>query len=374
MKFDSYDRKKLYEEVWNEPMITVSKRYGISGRGLAKVCRRLGIPTPGNGYWTKVKAGIAVERKSLPEIDNQCELKQSELQLDKLNFLPQDKIELIRSVCLKTVVPNQLLNPHKLVENTKKFYETKDKSRDYPRDQVLHISVSTPLLHRSLLFMDTLLKTIEALGYKIMNSSKDTKLFIGQEEIKILLVEKYHNVPHEMTAKEKSNKSLYGIVPRDFDQVPTKKLTFVIDEYHVKRKTWSDGTRKQLEAQIIDIIITLIVSSEDLRIVREKFRERDKKWKEEWDRRTLQGELQKKELKMIEELCEQANDYNQAISIIKYIEALEKALEFSTDEAQKKEMVKYIAWARNKADWINPIIAYDDPILGKKHNNGQYEE
>ena len=44
-----YDRKKLYNEIWDEPKITVSKRYGISGRGLAKVCRRLGIPTPGNG-------------------------------------------------------------------------------------------------------------------------------------------------------------------------------------------------------------------------------------------------------------------------------------------------------------------------------------
>lgn len=51
----SYDRKKLYEEIWNEPMYIVAKRYEISDRALKKVCDKLQIPTPYVGYWAKAK-------------------------------------------------------------------------------------------------------------------------------------------------------------------------------------------------------------------------------------------------------------------------------------------------------------------------------
>ncbi|MGM9589849.1 MAG: hypothetical protein ACI3V0_06715 [Faecousia sp.] len=52
-----YDREKLYNEVWAEPVSTVSKRYGISNAALAKACRQRGIPLPPRGYWAKAKAG-----------------------------------------------------------------------------------------------------------------------------------------------------------------------------------------------------------------------------------------------------------------------------------------------------------------------------
>jgi hypothetical protein len=41
-----YDRNKLYEEVWSQPVQTVAKSYGVSGRGLGKVCSKLKVPVP----------------------------------------------------------------------------------------------------------------------------------------------------------------------------------------------------------------------------------------------------------------------------------------------------------------------------------------
>jgi transcriptional regulator with XRE-family HTH domain len=35
-----FEREKLYEEIWAEPMMQVAKRYGISDGGLAKICKR----------------------------------------------------------------------------------------------------------------------------------------------------------------------------------------------------------------------------------------------------------------------------------------------------------------------------------------------
>lgn len=62
-----YDREKLYKEVWKEPMIIVSKRYGISNVSLKKACVRLQIPTPGPGYWTIKRSGGQVECPPLPK-------------------------------------------------------------------------------------------------------------------------------------------------------------------------------------------------------------------------------------------------------------------------------------------------------------------
>jgi hypothetical protein len=38
-----YNREKIYEEIWSEPIQHVAKRYKISDVGLAKVCRKLNI-------------------------------------------------------------------------------------------------------------------------------------------------------------------------------------------------------------------------------------------------------------------------------------------------------------------------------------------
>ena len=40
-------REELYEDVWSQPMLTLARRYGMSDRGLAKLCSRHRIPVPG---------------------------------------------------------------------------------------------------------------------------------------------------------------------------------------------------------------------------------------------------------------------------------------------------------------------------------------
>lgn len=61
------ERVALYEAVWDEPMIKVSERYGISDVGLRKICARMDIPVPRLGYWAKERVGRAPVRPDLPE-------------------------------------------------------------------------------------------------------------------------------------------------------------------------------------------------------------------------------------------------------------------------------------------------------------------
>jgi hypothetical protein len=60
-----FEREKLYEEIWAEPMMQVAKRYGISDVGLAKICKKMNIPRPPRGYWTKKSYGVSTRKEHL---------------------------------------------------------------------------------------------------------------------------------------------------------------------------------------------------------------------------------------------------------------------------------------------------------------------
>jgi len=74
-----FTRQQLYDLVWSEPVAKLAAGYGISDVGLAKACRRAGIPVPERGYWTKVASGQRVKKRSLPPcalgIDDRIKIK-----------------------------------------------------------------------------------------------------------------------------------------------------------------------------------------------------------------------------------------------------------------------------------------------------------
>lgn len=68
MEIIRLSRKELYELVWQEPMLALSKKYQISDTGLRIICKRLNIPVPLMGYWQKVKYGKKVNIPKLPDL------------------------------------------------------------------------------------------------------------------------------------------------------------------------------------------------------------------------------------------------------------------------------------------------------------------
>lgn len=61
-----FERDKLYDEVWSEPLTKLAKKYGLSDNGLRKVCKAMNIPLPQAGHWAKVAAGHRVGKIPLP--------------------------------------------------------------------------------------------------------------------------------------------------------------------------------------------------------------------------------------------------------------------------------------------------------------------
>jgi hypothetical protein len=59
-------REELYKQVWSRPILSIAKEFGISDRGLGKICERFEIPVPPRGYWAKHAAGIRTPKSPLP--------------------------------------------------------------------------------------------------------------------------------------------------------------------------------------------------------------------------------------------------------------------------------------------------------------------
>lgn len=60
-------RRDLYELVWSTPVTKLAEQFGISDRGLAKICERHRVPTPPRGYWAKLEAGAKPKKAVFAE-------------------------------------------------------------------------------------------------------------------------------------------------------------------------------------------------------------------------------------------------------------------------------------------------------------------
>lgn len=62
----TFTRKEIYNLVWSKSLLSLSKEYQISDNGLRKICKRLNIPLPPQGYWQKSSYFKERNKRKLP--------------------------------------------------------------------------------------------------------------------------------------------------------------------------------------------------------------------------------------------------------------------------------------------------------------------
>ncbi len=377
--YESYDREQLYAEVWAEPVTTVAARYGVSDVMLKKACKKLKVPTPGRGYWQKVKAGARIARPPLPKYDGRQVMRTGnpgEYADDRRRHeavIAQVKPEKT-GPAIK--VSGQLRNPHPLVEKAQeRFREIWSVSRE--KDPVVHlkanylnIRVAKSSAHRALRIMDAVVKALTGQGHRIgfQESWKRTYVVIDGEEICFILYERLKQVPHTKTPEEikDEKRGYHGFAPA-FDQLPTGLLTLSIDyPGYLPCKRWGDTVKRKLEDRLDEFVAGLKLAAAHARLITEKRREEERLREEARERERLAEELRAEELEKFEELEEQAGDWHRARVIREYIDAMEAALDAGLPEEELARRREYIAWAREKVAWLDPLVAKEDRILGKR--------
>ena len=157
----------------------MAKELGISDVALAKICKKLNVPKPPLGYWTKVEVGQQVRKPPLPKVSgtgrNEIWIRANEkkLQADTQDPSLAELLKSERDPANKIIVHDSLRNAHPLVAQTREALanggtDAYGKVRpNHSKGPHLDIRVSKNCVRRALLILDALLKGLESRGFSI---------------------------------------------------------------------------------------------------------------------------------------------------------------------------------------------------------------
>jgi hypothetical protein len=382
-----YEREKLYEEVWTDPVVTVAKRYGISDVGLRKICKRLGVPLPPAGHWAKIYAGQKIARPKLPSHKGETTYS-SNRYVDESPELPpppepaavaeQRAYEALPEH--RIVVRDTLDDAHRFVRATEKGFRKPQIGGNgvttWPSGKcVLDIAVSTEHRNRALLLMDTLLKAMQTRGFKVYaqplegrpdSDFRRINVEVLGERLGLKLTEKTRREERALTdvekAKQRHDKLFRPLNPWTY--FPTGLFSLVIlDEYRRDRTRISDRKNGvHLEEQLNDIVVSIVAEAfkqkHQRQVALENRQRAELEMRERWERQRIR----EGQLRLLDKLEQQALKWERAERLRAYANSMEKlAIESGHDLKEETSLTERLEWIRHKADWLDPMVASSWP-------------
>jgi len=382
-----YKREELYDQVWATPMTELAKSHGISDVALAKICKKLGVPRPGRGYWARKSAGAKVKKKPLRV------LKKGELEEYRIErwIDPLADAEIGEEATLllqkhddpanEIQVAMELQNPHRLIRKSAGALRRQSKSQDLLRQKrsCLDITASRGALDRALCVMDALLKGIEARGLVVeltepepvpasgygrqaYTRPSETRVQILGSVISFGIEEGVDISKIEPKRSSRANEDSWFYRP-DYHHEPNSKLALKLKSHvlGIRRETWADGKRQRIENCLHPFVTELILGAERERQDRLE-KKRLQQIREEDLRRQREAErIRQIEAARTEDLHERFGKWNLANSLTDYIDAVENAARARGDDTSpESDLGKWLEWASAYAGSLKQA-AVDDP-------------
>jgi hypothetical protein len=363
-------RTELYELVWSVPMTRVAKRLGISDVGLAKACRRAGIPVPERGYWAKSRHGKKVQRKPLPPVRSHGQetivIVPPELKppLPKLELPPevQRQVEQESAPERRIQVTKTLSNPYPIIGA---WLEQERRARDAWRASDLNWprQYAKSIEKRRLRILSTLFKELEKRGFKpTVEAGNPYWVFVyqGEEKIEFTLKERERQRRMELAKEEKKDPYNLG---RAWKQVreATGELAFRIRslQYSSAQAEWRDDPDHPLEDQLNAIVAGFFMAGEVLRRHRLGRQEAERRYAEAERERWEQEERHRKEAERVQELLRCVSAWRQAAEIRAYVEAVRTTDETTQQKTGTAHLDEWASWALAQADRLDPLLSTD---------------
>ena len=326
---NSITRKELYKLVWSKPIMELSKEFGLSDRGLGRVCERHDIPKPPRGYWRKIETGQEIKIPKLPATKD----KWKETISITRNIGPALSESLASQIKEhmpeKIIIPTETRKFHPLIKSTEK-------------------TIRKDLRQRRNLFLQALFFELEKHGYEIEVQEGFFKIFFEKECIYLNISEHLKRHKRQLTEKE-TKKKLYSVQKWHYEYEETGKLKISLHRYTPGSysnwliKSFLDSKNEPVEAKINDIYKSII---EYLFKERE---ERIRKEEEELIRREKEKQVRIKK-KKTEILLGETKSFMLATNIRKYIKAKEKAYNAGTIQ-----MIDFEEWKNFAINYANEI-------------------
>lgn len=359
-------REILYQKIWEIPAIKLALELGISDVALGKICKKLDIPKPPPGYWSRVQFGYKISIPSLPPAKKDIPSGAYVTPTEKQKCSPVtdkkvlDKVAQVTQPINKIKVSDSLRNPHPLTKQTKEILSN-SKPDDYGaligrwKEDCLDIRVSKSSLKRSLLIMDALIKALEKNGMRFSGSKQrrgETEISNNDSQLYIKLHEGFKRFKRELTAEEKKKSWMYD----RYQYEPSNKFVLTLHGFYLGSKAWSDRDTKSLEDQLSKIVADIIEVFEVIR--QRKIEEKIQSQRKLEDQQLREEELQRirEEVARREQLELLARDWRKGKDISDYLEAFEEYFfaEKGKIDPDSPE-AKWLVWAKAHAERLNPL-------------------
>jgi len=384
-------RVDLYSAVWSKPMMKLAEEFGISGRGLAKLCERLKVPVPPRGYWRKVSLGQSIKKIPLPEVEftrydqwkNQTSLDDLERRrkavIEHSEIFNNPDIEIkdkdIQEIASNTLRAEQARNPMVIVseqDNTspmvKKFLISQTRNKNNLRStnyrDTLAIDVTNSCALRAALLMESLLQGFKERRWDFSIEKEDVsphaRMFVNLfgQRIYFSIIEPVTNKRFPLTEKERKayeEDHPYGRVPK-YRYIPTAtgRLLLSINDGKRVYQSWEDRGKQLIEASIKEIMLGFIYvaiqsSNETILAL-----EREQRLKLEQARKLEEERLKRLDAKRYEKLIADSEAYSQMKKIQNYVEYVKNQAQDQAAEPDS-EISKWMEWAQSKINDLNPL-------------------
>lgn len=359
----TWDRHELYEKVWQFPLRRLAAEYGISDVGLAKVCRKLEIPLPGLGHWTKIACGHSIPRPPLPALENVPVLVR-QIRKPEIAVLPEDtpELERIKRVALSaTPIVTKAMLTHPLIEKTRHVLNnvpSKNKEKLYASHELewLDLRVTKDCLSRALRIMAALIHMLDQEGFKVAvekKATESTSVVVYGEKIRFGLIERFKQIK----PTPKPTASAYSYNPVTLES--TGILSIEVWNYYSggPQKVWRDREGAKLEEQLPGCVAGMMrIALKERAEAKAQYEEQLAKQKKIEE---VESELRKIEIeeKRIRALRRDAVAWHRAERLRKYIAAVRQSSAKDTE---------WIMWAELQADRLDPLKENAKSILDNK--------
>lgn len=357
------DRKELYELVWSKPVTQIAREFGVSDVAVAKICKKMGIPKPGLGYWAKKQYGKRVRQKPLPKLKPGERESYTIHGTADANKKPEsalilEKKEFESKTANRITVSKVLRNPHPLVSQTRDRHQAY-KKRDYhgyhQLPAGLDFSVSNESFPRALRIMDALVKAIEKRDYSVTVRSgygSYTSVEVNGEEITFDIFESSKRIPNpEHKTDRYANQFIF---------IPTGRLSLRTKNFYQGQKVISDGKVRKLEDRLNEFIVLLVKISEKEKIRRKNREKREQESRERAEKEREIARLKELEQRRVHLLFENAQAWNKCELARQYMLVVKER----TPEKSKE----WMQWAENYLDGVEKSLL--NPILEKPSDMG----
>jgi hypothetical protein len=259
-----YTREGLYEAVWSTPCSALAKTLGLSDVGLAKTCKRLGIPRPTRGYWARVGAGQQVEKRRLPPA---AEGQDRTLTFDvAVNTTRRDElagayitVRGLEELAVDLELPEEGAPLHRLAERHREALTKVQAGEDglvhMRKKELFRCEVAPASIGRLCRALHALVEELEARGYKFRGGAGnyDTLRVVRKDDwVSLSCSEGLEHLEREPTEADKRRPSWTWQLK---ETKATGRFSFGVHAWGLKgRRAWTETDSRSL-GEVLGIVV-----------------------------------------------------------------------------------------------------------------------